>query len=244
MVTRKYTGYMNKVTTSLQAMGARQRILDIPAGHGQFVEELRQMGHDVVPADVHKNQSDYVCANMNFPLPFQTDEFDVVTCLEGIEHVINPINLLSELIRVTRPSGRVYLSTPNTMNYYSRLQYLLTGTFFGFCPAELHEPELQNSDGDLGHISPISYTQIRFAAKWFGANVHDVFSDRYKRKILLPVYAALYLLGRPWSWLLFNSSRTKMWTKRNREIYRRINSAPLLFGRSIIVVLEKQDKDG
>lgn len=160
MVTRKYTGYMNTVTTSLQTMGPCQRILDIPAGHGQFVEELRQFGHEVVPADVHKNKPDYVCANMNFPLPFQTDEFDVVTCLEGIEHVFNPINLLAELIRVTRPTGRVYLSTPNIMNYYSRLQYLLTGTFFGFCPAEIPDPDIQDLEGDLGHISPFRILKL------------------------------------------------------------------------------------
>ena len=239
MVTRKYTGYMNTVTTSLQNMGRSQRILDIPAGHGQFVEELRQFGHEVVPADVHKNKPDYVCANMNFPLPFQTDEFDVVTCLEGIEHVFNPINLLAELIRVTRPTGRVYLSTPNIMNYYSRLQYLLTGTFFGFCPAEIPDPDSQDLDKDLGHISPISYTQIRYFAKYYGADVHDVLGDRYKRKILFPIYAGLYLLGRPWSWLLFNSSRAKEGSQSKREIYRRINSAPLLLSRSMIIVLEK-----
>jgi len=242
MVTRRYTGYMNKVTTSLQTMGPRQRILDIPAGHGQFAEQLRRLGHEVVPADVHKNKPDYVCANMNFPLPFQTDEFDVVTCLEGIEHVFNPINLLAELIRVTRPTGRVYLSTPNIMNYYSRLQYLLTGTFFGFCPAELPDPDLQDLDGDLGHISPISYTQIRYFAKYFGADVHDILGDRYKRKILFPIYAALYLLGRPWSWLLFNSSRAEKWSHRNREIYRHINSAPLLLSRSTIIVLKKHGR--
>lgn len=230
---------MNKVTTSLDTMGPHQRILDIPAGHGQFADELRRRGHEVVPVDVQKRKSDFVCANMNSPLPFQTDEFDVVTCLEGIEHVINPINLLSELIRVTRPKGRVYISTPNIMNFYSRLQFLMTGTFHGFCPAELHEPDSQNPDGDLGHISPLTYTQIRYSAKWFGADVYDVFSDRYKRKILMPVYAALYLLGRPWSWLLFHSSRSKYWPERNQKIHHRINSAPLLFGRSVIIVLEK-----
>ncbi len=242
MATRKYTGYMKKVTSSLQTMGPAQRILDIPAGYGQFADELRRLGHEVVLADVVKYRPEYVHANMNFPLPFPSDEFDVVTCLEGIEHVINPVSLLAELIRVTRPTGRVYLSTPNIMNYYSRLQYLLTGTYYGFSPAEVPDPSLPRSDGNVWHISPISYTQIRYFANYFGADVHDLLGDRYKRKILFPIYAALYLLGRPWSWLLFNTTMAKKLRRRNREIYRHINSAPLLLSRSTIIVLKKHGK--
>ena len=45
MTTRRYTGYIKKVTSSLQTMGPGQRILDIPAGYGQFAEELRRLGH-------------------------------------------------------------------------------------------------------------------------------------------------------------------------------------------------------
>ncbi|NIO07330.1 MAG: methyltransferase domain-containing protein [Deltaproteobacteria bacterium] len=227
---------------SLEAMGPHQRILDIPAGHGQFTEDLRRLGHEVVPADFLKNQPDYIRVNMNCPLPFQTDEFDVVICLEGIEHVLEPLKLVAELIRITRPSGRVYLSTPNIMNYYSRLQFLLTGTFLGFSPFEASDPVVMDLEQDPGHVTPVSYNQLRFYANYCGAKVHSVLADRYKRKILLPLFAALYLIGRPWSWLLVNSSRTKMWRERNREIYRHINSAPMLFGRSMIVVLEKQGK--
>lgn len=46
-------------------------------------------------------------------LPFDDDEFDLITCFEAIEHVPDPEIVLDELRRVLRPEGLVVLSTPN-----------------------------------------------------------------------------------------------------------------------------------
>lgn len=43
-------------------------------------------------------------------------EFDVVTCFETIEHVINPKVLLKNMMNVTKPGGVIYISTPNDIN--------------------------------------------------------------------------------------------------------------------------------
>ncbi|MGQ0743314.1 MAG: class I SAM-dependent methyltransferase [Acidimicrobiales bacterium] len=46
------------------------------------------------------------------PLPLASGSVDVVVCLEAIEHLLDPEALLSEIVRVLVPGGRVVLSTP------------------------------------------------------------------------------------------------------------------------------------
>lgn len=47
------------------------------------------------------------------PLPLPSEAFDVVVCLEVIEHIENQEGLVAELYRVLKPGGRVLLSIPN-----------------------------------------------------------------------------------------------------------------------------------
>lgn len=54
-----------------------------------------------------------VCADLNEALPYRAEAFDWVTCLEVIEHVVDPLRLLREVRRVLRPGGALVLSTPN-----------------------------------------------------------------------------------------------------------------------------------
>jgi ubiquinone/menaquinone biosynthesis C-methylase UbiE len=46
-------------------------------------------------------------------LPFSDNEFDLITCFEAIEHVIDPFAVLDELKRVLRGDGVLLVSSPN-----------------------------------------------------------------------------------------------------------------------------------
>ena len=46
-------------------------------------------------------------------LPFAADSLDLVTCLAVLEHIENPLPVLSECRRVLRPGGRLILTTPS-----------------------------------------------------------------------------------------------------------------------------------
>ena len=41
-----------------------------------------------------------------------TGEYDVITALEIIEHLFNPLHLLKEISNVLKEGGKLYLSTP------------------------------------------------------------------------------------------------------------------------------------
>ncbi|MBL0921244.1 MAG: class I SAM-dependent methyltransferase [Phycisphaerales bacterium] len=237
--TEDFTGYMAVALRLIDRERRRLHVLDLPAGLGQFTDALRARGHTVTPADLNLVRPDYIRADMNGRLPFDDGAFDGAVCLEGIEHLVDPLNLLRELIRVVRPGGLVILSTPNIHNYFSRLQFLFTGTWYQFNPATLRDLPADAQE-DRFHISPIAYPWLRHRADLLGADVEAVEGDRWKRKALLPVYALVWALGRPWARRLFFSKKASPWRSRNESMHAHINSRALLLSRTMIAVLRKR----
>ena len=82
-----------------------------------------------IPNINHQNDSKIIfkkCSDLNIgKLPFKNEFFDVVTCLEVIEHLHNPDNLIKEIYRVLKPGGVLILSTPNLASLTNRLLLLL-----------------------------------------------------------------------------------------------------------------------
>ncbi len=234
-----FPGYMKQALEFFAGQQAGQHILDLPSGSGKLTSALRKQGHRVTPADINNHQEDFVYADMTKRLPFDDETFDGVVCLEGIEHVLNPYLLLGELIRVSKIGGHIIVSTPNIMNMYSRLQFLFTGTFYQFHPAQLHDYG-PDETVDRFHISPMSYHSMRYLANYFGADVAQVKGDKTKRAFLMPVYAGISLAGKLWSRSLFFSNKYKQYRERNEAIYRDINSKGVLTGRSIVMIFEKR----
>lgn len=234
-----FTGYMEVVAGYFAQLPRGLSILDLPAGNGLLADALRGMGHTVVCGDINRERTDYRYVDMAAPLPFGDGEFDAAVCLEGVEHLVDPVMLIRELARVTRAGGTIVVSTPNVMNFYSRLQYLFTGTPYQFNPAAV--PELApGAAADRGHVFPLSYFQLRYLFGQHGVAVKQVLGDKYKRKILFPLYILLLPLAWLWSRLLFGRQGDERHGGRNREMLAHSFSAPLLYSRSLVLVLEKR----
>jgi SAM-dependent methyltransferase len=233
-----FTGYMEAVASHFADQPEGLRILDLPAGNGLLADALRSMGHTVVCGDINRERPDYQYVDMAGPLPFGDDEFDAVICLEGLEHLVDPVRLIAELARVTRARGEIVISTPNVMNFYSRLQYLFTGTPYQFNPAAVPEVAA-GAAADRGHVFPLSYFQLRYLFGQHGAIVKRVLGDRYKRKILFPIYILLLPLAWLWSSLLLLRQGDARYSARNQELHAHSYSAPLLYSRSLVLVFER-----
>jgi ubiquinone/menaquinone biosynthesis C-methylase UbiE len=98
-------------------------ILDVGCGTGYGTKMLLDASHNsVYGIDVSRNAICY--AETNYPgpkyicssaetLPFEDECFDAITAFEVIEHVPDPYKTLSELQRVLKKGGDLFISTPN-----------------------------------------------------------------------------------------------------------------------------------
>jgi SAM-dependent methyltransferase len=55
------------------------------------------------------------------PLPYPNDTFDLIVSMDVIEHVPDPEPWVREALRVLRPSGVLFLTTPNYASYGLRV---------------------------------------------------------------------------------------------------------------------------
>lgn len=209
-----------------------QKVLDMPAGNGSFSDALRQDGFEVTSADINEERADYVYVNMEMHrLPFDDASFDWVICMEGIEHVLSPANLISELCRITKPEGRVILTTPNVQSFYSRLKFLFTGVLYMFEPETTRHPREQLVD--RGHISPMTFPSLCYLFAEHDFAVDKVTGDKFKRKVYFPIYGIL---------AIFNAVNIRRRRQRNPQVesYRYLNRRELLLSRSFIGCWKKQ----
>lgn len=211
--------------------------LDLPAGNGWIGETLAGLGIDVTSADINQEKPGFAQVNMEVPLPFESESFDAVICCEGIEHVFSPFHLFAELARVLRPGGLLIITTPNVQNLYSRWQFLCSGYLFQFDPFN-KIPLTDGQIGDKGHISPVSYPQLRYYSEHFGLEVLPPSGGRMKRKILLVLLAPFLLIGLWWNW--------RDWRRTSGQVNRRIITEhlfklPVLLSRSLVFMAQKSD---
>src|SRR5258708_36021842 len=95
------------------------RLLDIGAGTGVLLEEAARMGYDAQGVE----PSAWMCARCKekglrihrgvFPHPSVTGSYDVVTLVDVLEHVPNPVGLLREIAQVLNPQGVAVVVTPD-----------------------------------------------------------------------------------------------------------------------------------
>ncbi|WP_426188419.1 class I SAM-dependent methyltransferase [Microbacterium sp. TWP3-1-2b2] len=118
--------FWRAATTRAVAPKRGERILDLAAGTASSSASLAMSGAEVVAADFSpgmltegkrrhghlKNLSFVEADAMN--LPFADDEFDAVTMSYGLRNVQQPKKALAELLRVTKPGGRLVVNEFST----------------------------------------------------------------------------------------------------------------------------------
>ena len=118
------------------------RILEIGAGCGALAVRMQDAGFDVVPTDLDPPH-DWI-HRLDLDAPEWTDDtrgpFDLVVCVETLEHVENPRQALRAIRSLLRAGDRVLVSTPNITHPHSRLKMFLRGSPVFFGPNFYYDP--------------------------------------------------------------------------------------------------------
>lgn len=108
--------------TFLPRTDKKLKLLEVGAQHG-ILKEFLPRNISYISLDMDE-ESDYDVDLNNEKMPFENESFDIVVCLETLEHVLYPYRVLEELKRVVKRNGLMILSMPNEYNFYLRLNYL------------------------------------------------------------------------------------------------------------------------
>jgi SAM-dependent methyltransferase len=98
---------------------ANAQLLDAGCGSGRTLDELSHFGVvagcDLNPLAIEaaksRGHSDVRLGRLE-ELPFEDHSFDLVTCLDVVEHVSDDLRAFTELRRVTRPGGHLLVTVP------------------------------------------------------------------------------------------------------------------------------------
>ncbi len=234
-----FTEYMTKTVEAVSRLVAPGgRVLDVPAGNGLLSEALRERGFAVTSGDINRERPDFAYVDMGKPLPFADASFDAVLCLEGIEHLLEPYAFFCEMWRILAPGGLLVITTPNVMSLYSRLHFLAIGTPYQFRPCQQRRVPLGVME-DRGHIAQMSYLHLRYYTHCQGGTVLPPDGDKTKRKVLYPVYLALWA----GAWLAARGGAFRpdpRWPDPDwAECRRHVLSRPVMLARSLMFMARK-----
>jgi 2-polyprenyl-6-hydroxyphenyl methylase / 3-demethylubiquinone-9 3-methyltransferase len=143
---------------------AGKRALDMGCGAGLLAEPLARLGADVTGVDAaHENiaAAQRHALGIGLTIDYRTGEappsvgapFDLITCLEVIEHVGDPAGFVAQLAGALAPGGLMIVSTPNRTPL-SRLALIGIGETIGGIPRGTHDWDAFLTPDELsGHIA-------------------------------------------------------------------------------------------
>ncbi|MBA2649951.1 MAG: bifunctional 2-polyprenyl-6-hydroxyphenol methylase/3-demethylubiquinol 3-O-methyltransferase UbiG [Legionella sp.] len=131
---------------------AGNTVLDIGCGGGILSEAMTKLGASVTGIDAEstaietaKNHAaaqqlsiDYHCRPIE---EFIGSAFDVITCMELLEHVNNPILVLEHCKRLLKPEGLLFLSTINRTAKAYATAIIAAEYILGLLPKQTHDYE-------------------------------------------------------------------------------------------------------
>ena len=239
------SGVHEKVFEIVRALPG-DNFFDAPTGFGAFSKRLLSMGKKVTAGDIdidkfqlESDQSNLRLMKLDLTdpnLPVESETFDVAICVEGVEHLENQWVLVRNLNRLLKHGGYLVLTTPNILNFRSRLRYFLEGRY-EFFKRPLVRDKSPEHDLNTHHIAPISFFELQYILESSGFSVKGLHSNRYSSRNLLsillrPLFRLIYMYK--------NSRDSKRGRGEYAELYRLIMSDEIFYGETLIMLCQKK----
>ena len=102
-----------------------KRVLDVGCGLGMYTSAFQRYTPHVFGVEIEadrareaRERAQGVTRSVGEALPFTDDAFDVVFSHEVLEHVSDDRWCAREMVRVTRPGGRIVIFVPNRLYFF------------------------------------------------------------------------------------------------------------------------------
>jgi SAM-dependent methyltransferase len=211
------------------------KVVELGSAPGDQIAALARLGYDATSVDLGAAEDEWGSGQFGYfrallaeagvknitwdlevtPYPFQDEEFDAVVLTEVLEHLREyPARSLGEILRILRPGGRLYLTTPNSAYIVNRLRLLA---------------------GRTVHTS---------LADWIGGLPHARHAREYTFSEInhLLAHVGFRVLSQSSRHFYLDTGRTGLGSHVGKVVLDRIARARPTLGPSIIVVAERPRK--
>jgi SAM-dependent methyltransferase len=142
-------------------------IFDFGAYPYAMSETLSRLGYAVTAADIDPSTCPFIhelsfavvkCNANTARIPIEDQQFDAVVMTEVFEHLhMNPIVTMREVLRILKPDGALYLTTPNGVGLRKLVKVLIKRKFQQI----YHQWSSLESTGVMGHVTEYTPAEIK-----------------------------------------------------------------------------------
>lgn len=225
------------------------RIADFGCGSGVLLNRVKNLyltngwSPDEYLLGVDIDLSSYLggvpslCLDLNKPLPDFSEPFDLIVCVEMLEHSRRPYTFLDDLYQLLKVGGKLICSVPNVGNMNSRIKYLFGGgyqMYFG--------PSIEARDaGKLsGHINPLPIHYWLYGLRMSGfKKIRSLIDRRKKGSLWLTFILCPFLFFGKYLFLRGEMKYSSDLYKDNEWVLKQVNSIDALTGRTLIFLVDK-----
>jgi SAM-dependent methyltransferase len=196
----------------IEARAPKGRLLDVGCGTGVFLAVMRERGWQVAGLEPNEAWADQLRRNLGLDVqtgtledaPPELGQFDVVSMLDVIEHLADPLAALAAARRVLRPGGLLVLTTPNLNalehRLFGRAWYALQPPdhLWLFTPRSLGQVVRRGGYADLEFArSAVGYAWPSLRRRWSIPEPPGLVDTALKVALSAPVGLLGSLLGAP-----------------------------------------------